>query len=310
MRTRMTLSPTMFDAQDSPAWLRELEEQGFCVIADVLDTDTREAVWKTFASEWTTVSPCFDWHDRDTWVHANCPMMWNKGMTYASGLAHSDAHWTLRTHPTVRSVWTAIHGTPDLVTSYDGGSLFFDPSQKPTSWLHTDQHQSDDTLSIQGAYNLLPTNELSAGFVIVPGSHLTHRHLEPPRAGSNFRQIPDDDPHRTSAVKLLIPANTLVLWNSKTVHCNTGMHTSLGRDFNRLTFYLCYFPKALRSDTVLEARLIGYRRGDNCGHIATRHDVKRHPFGQKARYEGRGFARLTPALTATGEIPPDRAELI
>jgi len=302
------LEPPVFPANDPAAWLAHLDAQGYAVIGNILTEPERFAAFAAFADDWTSVSPKFDFADKTTWTPGNTPIMWNKGMAYASGLGQAEFMWQLRTHETILEIWRHVHGTPDLVTSFDGFSVYVSGKQRSKSWLHVDQKTSDDQYSIQGAYNFLPVGEGDAGFVVVPGSHRTY--ATPETAKGDFLQIPEDDPHRSLAVKLLIPANSFVLWNSKTIHANAGMTDRQACQLNRLTAYISMFPKSERSEAVRERRLQGYLAGETTGHWATRHDVKRHPYGTKTRYESRGFRPVEPRLADNGRPPPQRLCLI
>lgn len=301
-----SLAPRVFGLDDD--WLPYLNNEGYVVIGNVLPPQTVEKIQTEFAREWNVVSPNFDWTDKATWTSGNSPIMWNKGMAYSSGFGQARFQWLLRTHPAIQEPWRRIHGTDELVVSYDGFSVFFSPTQKPGNWLHVDQHWSEEDLSIQGAYNFIGSTEKSSGFVVVPRSHVAYRPDTKP-SSNGFKPIPEDDPHRKDAVKLLVPANSIVLWNSKTIHANIGMTKGTPVRFDRLSSYICYFPKSSRSEKILERRIAGYENGDNCGHFATRHQVKRHPFGTKARYEAKGFIDLVPDLEE-GAIPEARRALI
>ena len=302
------LTPELFNLKDTSNWKSHLEQHGYVVISDILETSEYAHIFQQFAKDWNHVSPNFDFKDKKTWTTTNCPMMWAKGMIYASGLGQSDFMWKLRTNKRILEIWSQVHNTTDLVTSFDGFSVFLDVKQKPKTWLHVDQKSDDSIYSVQGAYNFLPVLEKDAGFVVVPDSHRTF--ISDPKNKGNFIVIPEDDEHIEKAVKLLIPENCFVLWNSKTIHANVGMEKPKQQELNRLTVYIAMFPKEQRTADVLAKRLVGYKEGHNCGHFAIRHDVKKHPYGLKARYESRGFNMIEPRLTEDKDIPEERLNLI
>jgi hypothetical protein len=301
------LKPILFDKEDD-SFLEHLAEYGYAVIQNVLNDHEIKQGFKLFYKDWKHVSPNFDFENISTWTTDNSPMMWGKGMIYANGLGQSDFQWYLRTRDNIKNIWKKIHKTDDLVTSFDGFSVFLDKRQKPKQWLHVDQGNSEKMLSIQGAYNFLKVSELDAGFIIVPNSHKTFKH-ETKKKG-DFIKLKDDNPHVQNAVKLIIPPNCFVLWNSKTVHASTGMDSKIKKsELNRLTSYITFFPKKDRSIEIFEKRIQGYKNGHNCSHWAIYHHVKKHPFYLKKRYEARNFNNITPTLI-NAEIPKNRLELI
>ena len=301
------LKPILFDKED-PSFLEHLSEHGYAVIQNVLTEEEIKKGFELFYKDWKHVSPNFDFENISTWTTDNSPMMWGKGMIYASGLGQSDFQWYLRTRNNIKNIWKKIHKTNDIVVSYDGFSVFLDKRQKPKQWLHVDQGNSEQMLSIQGSYNFLKVSELDAGFIVVPDSHKTFKNEN--KKKGNFISLKNDDPHVEKAVKLIIPPNCFVLWNSKTVHASTGMDSKIKKpELNRLTSYITFFPKKDRSDEILEQRLNGYKLGHNCSHWAIYHHIKKHPFFLKKRYESRNFNNISPTLI-DNKIPEKRLELI
>ena len=283
-----TFRPKLFESADFENWKRYLDENGFIVLRNILQKETMITYFKLFAKDWKYVSPNFDFHNKETWTPSNSPMMWNKGMVYWNGLSHSDFMWSLRIEPNILDIWQKLHNTKDLVSSFDAFSVYLSNKQKSNSWLHTDQSFESELYSIQGAYNFLPVTENSSGFVVVLKSHKTYQTKK--KSKTNFSQIDKDDPHNDKAVKLIIPENCFVLWNSKTIHANRGItDKKLIYDFNRLTCYLTYFPKSLRTDEIFKKRLNGYKEGITCSHFAVDYKPKQHSYGVKKTYESRNF---------------------
>ena len=294
----ITTMPELFDIEDDGAWKDYLDEHGYVVINDVLSNEKQMALFTKFMNDWNHVSPYFDFNNMDSWDEDNCPMWWEKGMVYGFGLAHSDFQWDLRTDNRIRNIWERLHNTKELVVSFDGFSVFLSDDQEPGMWLHTDQNYRNKLYSVQGAYNFQEVGENDAGFVVVPGSHKTfNRKID---INCDFVRVNECDPHVELAEKLLIPANCFTLWNSKTIHANVGMNKDM--ELNRLTSYMCYFPKADRSIEVKDARIEGYYNAENCSHYALRHDVKMPALGN--------FKNINPLLDEEGNIPKERMDLI
>jgi ectoine hydroxylase-related dioxygenase (phytanoyl-CoA dioxygenase family) len=283
-----TLVPELFDIETPDSWKKYLDENGYVVIQDVLSKEKQITYFKMFAKDWKQVSPNFDFHNEETWTPSNSPIMWNKGIAYWNGFGQSDFMWALRLDNRILSIWKKLHNTDNLVVSFDAFSVYLSNTQKSKSWLHVDQNNNCDIFSVQGAYNFLPVTENSSGFIVVPKSHKTY--TENLKSKSNFCQIDEFDKHRELAVKLLIPSNCFILWNSKTIHANVGISDiKLKKNFNRLTCYLSYFPKALRPDNIFNKRINGYVNKDTCGHFAIRYNKKNHPYGVKKTYDARNF---------------------
>ncbi len=110
-------------------------------------------------------------------------------------------------------------------------------------------------------------------------------------------------------VKLLIPGNSFVLWNSKTIHANTGMK-SKEISLNRLTAYITLVPKSRRvNEAQFEKRKETYKQGHTTSHWPDKIEIKKYPWGFGPRYESKQFGIITPTLE-NGDIPLNRLSLI
>jgi hypothetical protein len=148
-----------------------------------------------------------------------------------------------------------------------------------------------------------------AGFLFVPGSHLRPLNLK--KEPKNDWVPIEDTSLVTNGIKLIIPSNSFVIWNSKSIHANTGMSIkSNKKEINRLTVYVSYLPKRMRSIDVLENKINAYKNGSGTSHWANRCELKKYPWGFGPQYLRKNFTHLVPALTSSGDIPPERLALL
>ena len=325
----MTYSPPTFTRDQTDDWKKHLDEEGYVVIRNILSPIDHNNIFYTFMKDWGHVSPGFDIADTKTWNIDNCPLIYGKGMGVFNGFGQSDFMWNLRLNKNIIDLYKEIHSTDELVVSMDGFSVFVSEEQQTKSWLHIDQNPCNPIYSIQGAYNHLPIGENDAGFVVVPKSHKTFT----PDVSHKRDWIMHDNQEeiKKESVKLLIPGNCFTLWNSKLIHANKGMTKKKKikkkekkekkdkkdkkeeqkiRQFNRLTAYITYLPKILRSEDVLGKRICAYRTSETTSHWANKCELKRYPFGFGKRYKERGFGNIVARLNKDGDIPADRLELI
>lgn len=298
-----------FDVSDHKNWLIHLEEEGFVVLHNIISSEDAELATEMFKKEFCSVSPRFNWEDKNTWLPDNCPMIWNKSSVVYNGFGQSDSNWFIRTNSYTKQAFSYVYGTDDLVTSFDGLSLFLSDTQKSTSWLHQDQRPSDDRLSVQAVLNILPCNEFDAGFICVPKSH---KNYIPSDAKTDWMMLPKDDHNQKLAQKILTPPRSLILFNSKTIHSNIGMvknHPN-GNHINRLSAYTTFVPRERQTPEVLAARKKCYFTGVSTSHWADRLEPKKLPFHIRKRYLERDFQELIPKTTDDSNIPPERLELI
>ena len=293
------LAPPIFDKDKKDEWKAYLETEGFAVIGNIQTEEEMITGYNQFIKDLKSVSPRFN-SDSDSDSGSltssldinTCPIMFGKGMGVFNGFGQSDGMWHLRTNKTIQSIFKEIYNTDELVTSLDGFSLFVSKAQKSKSWLHIDQNPKNKIYSIQGSYNYLPVKDVKdAGFVVVPKSHINYK----PDSKSKGDWLVCDPQPITESRKLIIPKNCLTIWNSKTIHANEGMKKS-NIEINRLTCYITYQPKSLRTEAIKKKRIDAYLSGKATSHWANKCELKKYPFGFKSRYEARGFGTIKPRI--------------
>ena len=302
-----TLRPPVFNLGDKN-WKEYLDTEGYVVLNNIITKKNCETATAMFKQEISEVSPNFDWENKETWVINNSPMVWCKSSVVFNGFGQSDSNWFLRLNSRTKDAFAKAYGTDQLATSFDGFSLFISDTQKSVSWLHQDQRSEDQRYSIQGILNLLPCDELDAGFICVPKSHINYTQ---PVTDTDWVMLPKDDPNEKLAVKLLTPARSLILFHSKTIHANTGIvknHPN-GLHINRLSAYITFVPKDRQTPEIIEQRKAAYLTGVATSHYADRFEPKTIPGRIRANYAARNFNDLKPKLEK-GNIPDDRLELI
>jgi hypothetical protein len=174
------------------AMLRFLEEEGFAVVASALTTaeaaHALDLTWAYLESGGTGI----DRTDPSTWRDGQWPFGPIGG---DAGIGHSQQLWYVRGCPGVKQAWATIYNTDDLITSFDGMSLFrpwtIESNWRTDGpWYHTDQspfppldyetdpHFDEEAVVygperhyVQGFVNLLENSTLTGGNVVIPRSH-------------------------------------------------------------------------------------------------------------------------------------------
>lgn len=306
--TTKILRPPIFNINDEHEWLAHLEDEGFSVIDNAISVKDANESFEMFREELSYVSPNFDWNDSSTWISENCPMIMNKSSVVYNGFGQSDSNWNLRLKSVAKEAFKIIYETNQVVSSFDGLSLFINcDKQQSSSWLHQDQRSNDNRLSIQGILNIFECNKYDAGFVCIPKSHIEY---VPPPSNNDWLMLPKNHIYHKEKVKLLTPERSLILFNSKLVHANVGMNKKhpKGNHVNRFSAYLTFGPRHRQTQEIIQRRINGYFSGDSCSHWSDRYDRKKIPMHIIKRIQK--FKTLKPSLDSNGNIPIERLEFI
>ncbi len=239
-------APPRFDVRnpdtlwDGVAFLRR---HGYAVFAHVGDArevaETVDLFWDYFARRFGALRG-----DPRTWdrIPAN-----EFGILLQFGVGQSDALWKVRQLARLHRVFAAVWGTEDLIVDF-GGCVVLRPLSDCTQrwrtaegWFHTDQNANSrpGLQTVQGGLLLTDQTPATGGLVVVPRSMSDHTALSRRAArewgtsdDNHFLLVPPDDPvlHDPARRPLFVAGRKgdLVLWDSRTVHCNSVGNRSWG----------------------------------------------------------------------------------
>jgi len=276
-----TSSPPRFDAGDEEM-LAFLELHGYCVVRSVLTADeveraedhlwallTEKAGWaRDGPSTWTNESFARDLGSPST------------GIINKNGIGHSEAAWFVRTRKGVLDAFSAVWNDEDLIASFDGANVMrpwhrsgAEDNKTKGGWFHLDQGGGRlGRHAVQGLVSLKEANATTGGLVVIPGSHHEHTRIVE-GTESDFVLVDGSDPVMKRAPPKLVCCGVgdLVLWDSRTVHCNspaTSLPVGPEDELLRAVFYVCMVPAAFCAETpeVLQARRVAYESRTTTGH--------------------------------------------
>ena len=183
-------------------------------------------------------------------------------------------------------------------------------------WLHTDQsNRRPERFGVQGFVNLQPAGPQDGSLVVLEGSHLLHGEYFAEHgfdSAEDYWALGGEDHielawfrNRGCTVrKVEAPAGSLVLWNSKTFHCNAPGVITPGQDPRvRMAVYVSMGLRRLASTPTLRKRQEAFTRGLGTTHDATKcFTFPPYPGGEgydevRARYQ---WSQPEPRLTQAG----------
>lgn len=220
---------------------------GYCVVTGILTPKEVEAALHEL---WTSerLLGQFDRADPSSWARPDWPQQQGGGggrnFLASSNVFLDAASWDLASNERLLRVQRLLFGRHDLRVAGLGRWGVMRPARDhpewrtESSWLHWDQNcwREPDFLRVQAIVCLTDNTATSGGFACVPGFHRRYREWgerhpqgtvvvngkvidEKYGSGQPF-PLPSDDPCQREVVRVVAPAGSAVLWDSRLPHQN------------------------------------------------------------------------------------------
>lgn len=271
-RTVQAVHPPRFPAYNDEA-RAYMQQHGYVVIADVVSREEIERAKDLFWQHVTAASPNLRREDVSTWIDENWIADPATGIVHTRGIGHSEFVWSIRDIPKVRQTFAELWETDKLLVSFDRANIFrpWHAADAPADWKtkggwwHVDQsplvHPGLDC--VQGLVNLYDADETTGGFCVIPGSVNHFSELQTVPHTRDFVAIPRNHSILNTQGQLICHrAGDLVLWDSRTAHCNHPAVETPRSDPNeplRLTVYVCMTPFSKASAETINRRKLAYK---------------------------------------------------
>lgn len=269
-----------------------LEQDGLIIIPGVLDKLECElmfsGMWDFFehiTQQWDSPilrSDSSTWNQFDNLIPSNAMMYqtWN--------ISHAQHMWDIRSKEKIVNIWAKFWDVKpiDLLASFDGASWLVPHEFTPDYihpefdyWFHLDQTVHKTKLDgIQGFVTALDVNPGDATFVYYKNSHKLIQELTQTfgiRTDSDWYPLNQEEndfflSKCGDPKKLLCQAGSLVIWDSRLVHCNTGPSLSRLNPNYRCVQYLSYMPKSLSDQKTINKRIEAFGNLLTSNHYASR----------------------------------------
>lgn len=217
-------------------YVKELQENGYTVIPDILSKSEVEEALKLFKN-WQSTIPNHNYIHKRTSPH---------GIYKFHEVGHQEHAWFIRTRPKVKEIFASIWKTDNLVVSFDGSCWIpKDFKGKDTFWCHSDQAPKDKEFKcVQGVIGLTDNKERT--LVVWEKTHIIHYEYFKSigREGDSkaWQKIPDIHEEKLKPLRkvLHIPSGAIALWDSRLFHQNQyGAENSE----ERIVQYICMLPR-------------------------------------------------------------------
>lgn len=252
-----------------------IDSYGVAIIPDVL-TDKEcslmvDGIWSFFEYISKTWTISIDRNKETSWrefyklypLHSMLIQSWNVG--------HAQVSWDLRQNEKIVDIFSSFWECKpeELLVSFDGLSFSLPPEvtkkgwNRDNTWYHTDQSYSDSSFKcLQSWVTGLDVNEGDATLSFFEGSNKFHGEFS-----SYFKVTKKDDWYKLNKEEeefyllkgcekkyIKCPKGSLVLWDSRTIHCGVEPFKTRENPNLRAIVYLCYMPRVLCDKRNLEKK--------------------------------------------------------
>lgn len=256
-----------------------LNKYGVAIIPDILNDDEceqmKQGMWNYLEFITSNLPVPINRNNQQSWKSFRALYPKHSMLIQHWSIGHAQFIWDIRTNPKVIAPFERLWKTPkeNLLVSFDGASFHFPPEitgfgfakDDGKSWIHCDQSYSRNGFEcVQGWINAYDTDEGDATLTVLEGSHKFHQDF------SNSFDIPTSDDwfvlkdehidwytNTKDCVRTNIkcPAGSLVLWDSRTIHCGKEPEPNRVQPNHRCVVYVCYTPRKLASPSSLHKKI-------------------------------------------------------
>jgi hypothetical protein len=257
-----------------------LAKFGVAIIPNVLDKKEcehmKDGMWNYLekVSEKFTIPISRD--KQETWKEMKHLSPLHSMLLKQYGIGQCQMMWDLRENPKVIEPFRKIWNTDKLISSFDGASFHFPPevtnqgwsNPKYPFWFHTDQSYTRNKFEcIQSWVTANDVNEGDATLAILEGSHKFHKEFAEHFKIKHMKDAKNDwfklstkeqiDWYKAKGcfpVLIQCPAGSMVVWESRTIHCGVQAIEGRKTQNTRCVGYISMMPRSLCTKANLKKR--------------------------------------------------------
>ena len=288
-----------------------LDTYGIAIIPSILNVEESHAIlsgtWdflEHITQKWATP---IKRDNEKTWTEFYKLMPLHSMLIQYWQVGHAQVSWDVRQNIKIAEVYAQIYECKleDLLVSFDGLSFNPPPEQtkrgwnKNNLWLHCDQsYTQNDFKTAQGWVTGPAVNEGDATLAILEGSHKYHKEFATQfNMTKNVQwtklteeQVAFYKERECTFNRIQCPPGSLVMWDSRTIHCGVEADKSRVKPNFRAIIYVCYAPRTKCTNANIKKKQKAFEELR-----ATIHDpINPKLFGKKPRTYGKPLPEITP----------------
>lgn len=250
--------------------LNVLNYYGVAIIPSILSDEECEkmnaGIWDTLEHSTSKYNIPINRNKPETWREMQKLYPKHSMLIQNWDLGHAQYVWDVRQNPKIVDIYANIWKCKpeDLLVSFDAISYHMPPEitklgwYKGKDWFHTDQsYLNSDFKCVQAWVTGFDVNEGDATLSILESSHDYHEDFQ-----KKFKTTEKDDWYKLEGEQLdfykedkcclqkriKCPKGSMVLWDSRTIHCGSEALKTREKTNFRHVVYVCYEPRSRCSE--------------------------------------------------------------
>lgn len=298
-----------------------LDKYGVAIVPDVLDERECEhmvaGIWDYFEHVSKTWEKPLSRKDDETWREIYSLFPLHSMLFQYFNVGHSQVCWDVRQNEKVVDIFAKLWecSRDDLLVSFDGLSFSLPPEitrrgwNRGNTWYHTDQSFTRPEFEcIQSWITGLDVDYGDATLGFMESSHKFHKEFADTFSVSDksdwFKLTKQQEEFYLKKEchykKIRCPKGSMVLWDSRTIHCGVEALKTRSTSNTRAIVYVCYTPRRFATSSVIAKRIKAF----NDLRMTTHWPHKGKLFGKSPRTYGKSLPEITqiehPILTELG----------
>ena len=247
-----------------------LNNYGVAIIPNILNEDEckemNEGMWSTLENLTQTWEKPIKRDNSETWREMAKLYPKHSMLIQNWSIGHAQYIWNIRQNPKVVEIFAKIWKCEkeDLLVSFDAVSYHLPPETtklgwyRGRDWYHSDQSYLDSKFKcVQGWVTGYDVNEGDASLSFLESSNDYHKDFQ-----ERFKTTEKDDWYKLNEnetdfyindktclpKRIKCPKGSLVLWDSRTIHCGSEALKTREKPNFRNVAYVCYEPRERCTD--------------------------------------------------------------
>ena len=286
-----------------------LKKYGVAIIPDILNKNEidsfKTGIWEYLEHITDNFEVPLNRKNKKSWrslrelfpMHSMLIQHWNIG--------HAQFNWDVRQNPKVVDVFAKLWSVKqdELVTSFDGASVHLPPEvtklgwYRGNDWFHCDQSFMDNEFKcVQTWVTAYDVNEGDATLAFLEKSHKYHKDFKEEfdiTDKTNWYKLKTEEVDyylnkKCAKTYIKCPAGSMVLWDSRTIHCGRESRKERDRPNFRGVSYVCMKPRSLSTQKDLEKKRKAFNEMRTTSHWPNKVKL----FGKKPRTYGKDLPNI------------------